>query len=87
MPTEREQSLRGLKKLMLRLPALRGQLQILSARNPDLLSICGAFDEASNMLDGLRSSRALGDPTILKEYEQLCADLEQEVIGMCLNDG
>ena len=81
---EREQALRGLKKLMLKLPALRGQLQIMGARNSDLMSLCGAFDEASDMLDRLRSAGPAANKALLREYEQVCSDLEADVVRLCL---
>ena len=36
---------------MLKLPVFRGRLQMLSIRNEDFLSLCGAFEEASVTLE------------------------------------
>ncbi|MRG57217.1 hypothetical protein GF108_16685 [Phyllobacterium sp. SYP-B3895] len=74
---------RGLWKLMLRLPAMRGQLQVLSARNTTLQSLCDAFDEASSTLDRLRRNGSK-DLKLIAEYEMLCADIESEVIDICI---
>lgn len=74
---------KGLWKLMLKLPALRGQLQILSARNTSLLSLCDAFYDASSTLDSLRKDPK-ADSAIIHEYETLCSEIEGEVIEICL---
>jgi hypothetical protein len=75
---------RGLWKLMLRLPAMRGQLQMLSARNSALLSLCDAFDEASSTLDRLRRNGS-NDLKLIAEYDTLCSDIESEVIDLCIS--
>lgn len=69
---------------MMRLPDLRRQLQILNARDDQLRSFCGAFEEASSMLDRLRRQADGADPEIIREYEQLCVEIEQEVISICM---
>lgn len=74
---------KGLWKLMLKLPALRGQLQILSARNTSLLALCDAFYDASSTLDTLRRDPSV-DNAIIREYETLCSEIEGEVIEICL---
>jgi hypothetical protein len=76
-------SQRGLWKLMLKLPAMRGQLQMLSTRNSTLVSLCDAFDEASSTLDRLRRNGS-SDDRLLVEYETLCSDIENEVIDICI---
>ncbi|KQV27305.1 hypothetical protein ASC96_16000 [Rhizobium sp. Root1204] len=76
---------KGLWKLMLRLPALRGQLQILSVRNTSLLSLCDAFQDASSTLDSLRKYPN-ADSAIIREYEILCSEIESEVIEICLSE-
>lgn len=80
---EQPSTQRGLMKLMLRLPAMRGQLQILSARNPSLLNLCDAFDDASVMLEKLRKDLS-ADKYLLDEYEKLCHDIESEVVELCI---
>lgn len=74
---------RGLWKLMLRLPALRGQLQIVSVRNPDLRSLCDAFDDASLTLARLYKEVPL-NPKMIAEYETVCSEIESEVVEFCL---
>lgn len=81
MPTDTAQ--KGLWKLMLRLPALRGQLQVLSVRNTSLLTLCDAFQDASSTLDSLRRDPTV-DSAIIREYETLCSEIEGEVIEICL---
>lgn len=82
MPNEAKQ--RGLLKLMLKLPALRGQLQLLSARNMPFASLCEAYDEASSMLDRQRR-RDPQDASMVAEYELICLEIEEEVISLCLS--
>ncbi|MGH6862586.1 MAG: hypothetical protein ACRECY_20270, partial [Phyllobacterium sp.] len=45
---------RGLLKLMLKLPGLRRQLLVLSAKDEGALSLCGAYDDATDTLERLR---------------------------------
>ncbi|CAN7675130.1 hypothetical protein [Mesorhizobium sp. LjRoot246] len=80
---ENDHDRRGLIKLMLKMPALRGRLQILSATNPDLLSLCGAFEDASAMLERLRAEKGNGNRAAIAEYEELCVELENDIIRMC----
>jgi hypothetical protein len=44
MSNGKDQSDLGLMKLMLRMPALRGRMQILTMWNAEFRSLCGAFD-------------------------------------------
>ena len=74
---------RGLWKLMLKLPALRGKLQIFSAQNSDILGLCEAFEQAHAMLEGLRKAQA-PDLRLIAEYENLCSDIENEVVELCI---
>ena len=73
---------RGLLRLMLRMPALRDRLQLLSA-NDDLLALCGAFEDASTTLERLRRERSGVNLTAIVEYEELCHDIEQEILEIC----
>lgn len=81
MPSEHDHDRRGLLRLMIKMPALRGRLQILSATNPSLLGLCGAYEEANTALDRLRKVNANRDA--IAEYEELCTDLETDIIRMC----
>lgn len=82
MPYEAKQ--RGLLKLMLKLPALRRQLQLLSGKNMPLTSLCEAYDEATAMLDRQRR-RNPQDASMVAEYELICLEIEEEVISICLS--
>lgn len=77
---------RGLLKLMLKMPVLRGQLQILSARDAGLLSLCGAFDDASDTLERLRREGGEKNREVILEYENICAEIEHDIINMCINN-
>jgi len=69
---------------MLKLPALRGQLQMESAKNKALMGLCDAFDDATTALDQLnRDPRSNAD--LIKEYETICSEIESEVIDLCIN--
>lgn len=78
---------RGLARLMLRLPALRGQLQLLSARNEEMRNLCGAFDDASTTLERLRRERDDRNASMIAEYEKICADIERDILQMCTTEG
>jgi len=82
MRTDIDYDRRGLAKLMLRLPALRGELQLMAARDAGFLNLCGAFDEASTMLGKLRKKNDEKDRFIEEEYELIVAQIELEVINM-----
>lgn len=69
---------------MLKLPALRGQLQMESAKNKALMGLCDAFDDATTALDQLnRDPRSNAE--LIKEYETICSEIESEVIDLCIN--
>ncbi len=70
---------------MLKMPALRGELQLLSARSEDLRSLCGAFEEASSTLESLRKSAGTAPPESIVEYEVLCREIEDDIIALCMN--
>lgn len=84
MIDEGEHDQRGLMRLMLRLPALRGKLQIMSMRKPELLGLCGAFEDATSTLERLRKDHRACDQEAIAEYETMCAEIEQEVIEICM---
>jgi hypothetical protein len=75
---------RGLLKLMLKMPALRKQLQLLSAGNEGILSLCGAFDDATDTLERLRRVDPERHHTIILEYENICAEIEQDIVKICM---
>lgn len=75
---------RGLSRLMLRLPALRGQMQILSGKSGSLDSLCEAYEDACVTLE--RMLRESGDThaPMVKEYQAICSEIESDVIQYCL---
>jgi hypothetical protein len=75
---------RGLWRLMLRLPAVRGQLQILVPRTDSLGDLCEAYEDASVTLERLRSMQGEDNCPRVREYETICAEIESEVIQYCL---
>jgi hypothetical protein len=83
MRDETDHNRRGLVKLMLKMPALRGRLQILSATNAGVFGLCGAFEEASTTLERLRKENSRADQAVMREYEALCAEIEEEIIEFC----
>jgi hypothetical protein len=84
MSSETDQNRRGLMKLMLRMPALRGKLQLVSAANAEMLGLCGAFEEASSTLERLRRENSPKDWATTREYEALCEEIETQIIEMCI---
>lgn len=75
---------RGLWRLMLRLPALRGRLQILAERSDALSDLCEAYEDASVTLERmLRESGNANCPRI-KEYQTICTEIESDIIQYCL---
>lgn len=75
---------RGLWRLMLKLPALRGRLQILAARTEALSSLCEAYEDACVVLQQLRNSPHTSNPAMVGEYEAICSEIEAEIIRYCL---
>ncbi|KRB25747.1 hypothetical protein ASE05_07080 [Mesorhizobium sp. Root172] len=83
MPSEHDHDRRGLIRLMLKMPALRGALQIRSATNANLLGLCGAYEDASAALERLRKETTNSNRAAIEEYEELCTELENDIIRMC----
>lgn len=86
MPTEVDYSHQGLVKLMLKMPALRGQLQILSKKDPDILGLCGAFGEASATLERLLKENSPSNGKKIEEYRNICNEIENDIISLCVDD-
>lgn len=79
-----ETAQRGLWRLMLKLPAVRGRLQILATKSRSLDDLFEAYEEASLALE--RLIRQPGDehcPMVL-EYETICAEIESDIIQYVL---
>lgn len=77
---------RGLWRLMLKLPALRGELQIRVARSDALKSLCEAYDYAASELQILRTRAGEHNTFRAREYETICSEIEADVIDYCVND-
>ena len=75
---------RGLWRLMLKLPAVRGQLQMLVARQPSLTDLCEAYEDACVTLHKLRSHPGEARWPMVLEYETICSEIEDEIIECCL---
>lgn len=78
---------RGLWRLMLKLPALRGRLQILVVGSESLGNLCEAYEDASVTLERLRNAQGDINEAMVKEYEIVCQEIESDVIGYCLRRG
>jgi len=75
--------MRGVSRLMLRLPALRDVLRPLAAKSEGLLSLCEAYDDACETLERLRIPKTGDDPMRL-EYQTICHEIETDIIEFCL---
>ncbi|RFC00162.1 hypothetical protein B5K11_00285 [Rhizobium leguminosarum bv. trifolii] len=72
---------RGRRRLMLRLPEFR---HILAGDVADSLDdVFESYDLAVDALDRFRRQSSTAEP-LIREYEQLCRDIEQEVVSYCL---
>lgn len=78
----REGVSKGLLKLMVRLPALRSELQILHAHEQALRDLCDAYDEATRTLSSMRGNPR-ADLAIIADYEAVCGGIENEVVEFC----
>ncbi|CDZ68277.1 Hypothetical protein NGAL_HAMBI2605_65620 [Neorhizobium galegae bv. orientalis] len=75
---------RGLLKLMVKLPSVRGSIQILAARSNGLAPLLEAYDEATTMLEKLQASANPQESAVLVEYLTICSEIEGDVIRYCL---
>ena len=79
-----ETAQRGLWRLMLKLPAVRGRLQLLASKSRSLTDLFEAYEEASLALE--RLMRQPGDEhcPMVTEYETICAEIESDIIQYVL---
>ncbi|OOO15806.1 hypothetical protein BTE56_22730 [Agrobacterium pusense] len=75
--TTRDSARRGLWRLMLKLPALRGQLQIIAAQTTDLNELFEAYEMAASALERFRKEE---DRARVREYETVCSAIEEDII-------
>jgi hypothetical protein len=85
MPADNDH--KGLFRLMLKMPALRGRLQVLSIRDPEVLSLCGAFEDASSTLEFHLNENHPTNRDRIQEYQMICREIEDDIIGLCLKHG
>ncbi|AVA26440.1 MULTISPECIES: hypothetical protein [unclassified Rhizobium] len=78
---------RGMWRLMLKLPSIRGRLQILATKPSSLGNLFEAYDDACSTLDRLRSESTGDRSPMIEEYTGICAEIESEVIQYCLERG
>jgi hypothetical protein len=76
---------RGLWRLMLKLPAIRGRLQLIAPTTTNLNEMFEAYEEANVALERFLRDRDGGSSPLIKEYEALCADIESDVIRLVLD--
>lgn len=72
---------------MLRLPALRGRLQILAVRSRRLDDLFEAYEEASLALERFQKDGGGSGGPLVEEYEAVCRDIEADVIQFILQSG
>lgn len=71
---------RGRRKLMLRLPDIRHLLAGITSET--LGELFEAYDLAVDALDRFRTQSPREDK-LVQEYEELCLEIEQEVVVYC----
>ncbi|MBY3206189.1 hypothetical protein HFO21_05970 [Rhizobium laguerreae] len=83
MDTPRDAAHRGLLKLMLRLPSLRGELQRLWPDDASFDALCEAYEDATVTLDRLLTSPREGEGELIDEYRTVCRALESDIVARC----
>jgi len=79
-----EAARRGLWRLMLKLPAVRGRLQLFSNRSSALSDLFEAYEDASVALERFQKDQHRRDSRLIQEYETVCTEIETEVIRLLL---
>lgn len=74
---------RGLSRLMLRLPRLRGKLQVLATGSAPVTGLFEAYEDASVALQRLRAAPGEDNCPVVREYENICFEIETEIIEYC----
>ncbi|SFB32613.1 hypothetical protein SAMN03159496_02950 [Rhizobium sp. NFR07] len=75
---------RGLWRLMLKLPAMRGRLQILAQKSTVLTDLCEAYEEASMAAERMSREIPHANPSRLAEYQSICSEIETDVVHLVL---
>lgn len=79
-----ETAQRGLWRLMLKLPAIRGRLQLLASKSRSLNDLFEAYEEASLALERLMRQRGDEHCPMVTEYKTICAEIESDIIQYVL---
>lgn len=79
----RDAASKGLLRLMIRLPALRGELQIIHGHDDLLKELAEAYEDATQMLSRLRSNPG-SERGLIREYESICSGIEEEIVSRCV---
>ncbi|MBB3390554.1 hypothetical protein FHT82_003317 [Rhizobium sp. BK275] len=82
-----ETAQRGLWRLMLKLPAMRGRLQLLASKSRSLSDLFEAYEEASLVLERLMRQPGEEHRPMVVEYETICAEIESDIIQYVLERG
>jgi len=72
----------GVMKLMVKLPLLRGELQLLYRNDDTMRELSEAYQDATEMLSTLRGNPT-SDRALIAEYEAVCVDIETDVVNIC----
>ena len=78
MPTGSD--LRGLLKLMLRFPKLRGELQLAFGHDGPIRELAEAYDEVTQTIETMTRASA-GKDTASAEFEELQAAIESDIVA------
>jgi hypothetical protein len=70
----------GLWRLMLKLPAIRARLQIVSAQSDELSGLFEAYEEASVALERFLKEKGQDDCPLIAEYEAICTEIENDIV-------
>lgn len=73
---------KGLLRLMVRLPAIRGELQIIHGRDELIRDLTDAYEDAIETLAGLQLN-PISKRDLIREYEVICSDIEEEIVRRC----
>ncbi|MBX5163225.1 MULTISPECIES: hypothetical protein [unclassified Rhizobium] len=77
---------RGLLRPMLKLPAIRGELQVRVGHGETLNGLCANYEEACVALERFKASKRPEERAVIEEYETLCSNIESDIILICLQD-
>jgi hypothetical protein len=78
----RDVASKGLLRLMIRLPALRGELQIIHGHDDLLQELAEAYEDATQMLSRLQANPR-SERGLIREYEGICSGIEEEIVSRC----